>query len=507
MKNQDESLKAPLHERFNLTIGYNRQPQKGDLEPLRLTHAQKVKRLHRSGVSIQELLQGVDEDAWYATYGSTTALIFLAHLLYFKQLWGIGKPSRTRRVSSSRQAVLVSYHKLVRRKRFYLFITAIFSHPPSFARRTASTDVATRNVQGNDNGFQQNNHLQLPTGNQTIESSSMHVSLYFERFRTALKSSPFGPGNLLSGLPLLFYCCHCLWACRALEVLHPGLDYVRMLWTLTWTAFALDLAFTRVALGIFTSMNFAASSPFAVGASLWMPEDQTSPVASRVTRFFTHRTMGSLTATTTATLFVFVDSFNAPLPVLPLCSTKWPVVSWILVTLILLYLSQSTHPLMGVACGGMAGLYWVNGWTSWLSEPYWFYGVLLLYLGLHLLSLKTHQQLYLPCIEYTPWNARGEPIFWDGEGQAITPGSRRDDDEYSSSDESDGHGDPQEEEDMEMPATNSPLTRQRHIHSSGVHSRIRRQDANSTDVTEDPTAALLPAAPSAVRSRRTNFSS
>jgi hypothetical protein len=513
-----------LHERFNLTIG--------ELGAERSKNSHEYKyRVRHSRISLQETLEEVDEQTWYSTYRSTTTLLVLAHAFYLKHLLGVGKQPR-RRHSRSRQTALVNYHKVVRRKQFHLLLGAVFSHtPPNTETNTNTLRPGTSIPRG---------LLNVPPGNQSEEQStgigttrtagqpSRWRSTTFTptalmsvqtRLRALFHAANLETGTTIRGLTLLFYCAHCLWACRALEVIYPGTAYVRVLWTLTWTAFVVDLAFTRMALGIVREMNFGTSSPLAMGASLLTSHNNNdnnrgrTAIASKVEQTLTRRSVGGLTATTAAVLFLFQDHFDAPIPVLPFLSTKGPVlgtafVSWLLVIAILSRLSQSTHPVMGVACGTISGLLWVSGWTFWLAEPYWCRGTLLLYFGVCLLSLKVRYHRFIPCVDYAPWDVRGDLVM-DRDDTADAPIRIDPEHDDSSSQSRSSHGDRDDEDDEEHDAMElAPLGRQqlmqRRISSSSINF-LTEMIQSGEDLEDHAEAApLLPAvaASMTMRSRR-----
>jgi hypothetical protein len=274
-----------------------------------------------------------------------------------------------------------------------------------------------------------------------------------------------------------------------------------------------------MALTIVQDMNFATSTPFVMGGALWTSigdsndRNTTSSIASRVERTLTHRTMGGLTATTAAVLFLFQHHFDAPIPILPFVSTKGPVlgapvVSWIVVIAILLRLSQSTHPVMGVACGTISGLFWTSGWTFWLAEPYWCYGGLSLYLGMCMLSLKIHTQIYFPCIEYAPWNANGDLVLGRESDQGETAmginQENADDSSHTPSSSQGGSDDEDDEDTMELGAITRQEQPQRRRSSSSINyiTETSLLDIDPEGDTEQ--IPLLPAASASMtmRSRR-----
>jgi len=476
-------------------------------------------RFHHLKMTSYETQAVVDEQAWYVTYGSTTALLSLVHAFYLRRLWCVGWNQRRRRSRSqtTTQHTLVNYHKVVRRKRFYLLICAVINHHPSVVHRsTISSDHSAlhRNQADVPIADQSETHM---TSTSSERLSILQQSATFlrrkllflqSRWQSSLIVRQFRPGNVLHGLTGLFYCAHCLWACRALEVIYHGTKYARVLWTLTWTAFALDFALTYLALTILREINFASSAPLLMVIPLWDSNDNSrressSTVASRVERTLTHRSVGGLTATTTAVLCLFYDHFDTPVPIFPLFSNKgaileFPPVSVLIILIILLRLSHSTHPVMGVACGAISGMFWLSRWTPWLAEPFWCYGILIFFLFSCLLSLSAHCKIYLPCVDYTPWNTRGNVVSGVDEGEVST-GMNGTSDEASDDSQSGDSIYIEEGEDndsIELPLSNRP----RH-----THPRISTRSiyhSGDTDVDADTGQAALISVASISMTRR-----
>ena len=505
----------PVQDRFKLTFGGTTPMSQGP----------EFTGIKHSKTSIREALEGVDEQAWYATYGSTMALLSLVHACYLIHM-AVGKHTRRRhRHSRSRSTTVVNYHKVVHRKQFHLLIGAVLNHHPNPEANTSYSSTRSSVLERSRLDVPAGNHREEPTPNTSSDLVSARQGLTFlslplpstpSSWLTFFNNGPFRTGNILQGLPLLFYCAHCLWACRALEVIYRDADYTRVLWTLTWTAFFLDFAFTRMALGVVRELNFATSAPFVMDDS---PRDdavdsgaRSTTIASRVHRTLMHRSIGSLTATTAAVLFLFQDHFDAPIPILPFLSIKGPilgtpVVSWIMVITILLRLSHSTHPVMGVACGTVSGLFWVSGWTFWLAERYWSCGMLMLYLGLCVLSLKLHGKVYLPCVDYIPWNRDGHLVLRREEGGETLMGMNQGTDDSSiHSEASLGAYDAEdEEEDAIELAISSRRPQTDRPSSSSTTTSLTGRSEQHRNVESDSEHAPLPSAVSAslsMRSRR-----
>jgi hypothetical protein len=497
-----------MYERFNVTIGASTT-----------LHGPGFNTSHRNRfghtkTALHETLPVVDEQAWYATYGSTTALISLVHAFYMRRLWGFGKNPRGRH-SRTTQNTMVNYHTVVRRKRLHLLIGAMLNHHPNIQR---STSVIHE-------GVSESNRVHVPAENHAETQISrtvsgpisrlqqlatlpyFHVLFLHSTEQISFLFGPFRPGKILHGLPGLFYCAHCLWACRALEVLYHGTHYARVLWTLTWTAFALDFALTHMALTILREINFATSAPFVIGASRLISNDggdnnnrNSTTAASRVEQTLTHRSMGGVTVTTAAVLSLFQDHFDAPIPILPFLSCNGPileipVVSWIIALTILFRLSHSTHPVMGVVCGTVSGLLWVSGWTLWLAEPYWCSGTLILCLLLCLLSLKIHGKIYLPCIDFVPWNNRGDWVFGsDANGEISMRINQENDDVSRHTDSSDDERveESEDDDDIELPTSNRRQQARRRVSRGSIDLVV---ETSNEDIDAEGDAEQVPLLP------------
>lgn len=353
---------SPLHGKYNLTIGGvdSTNSHSLGLRDIQKPDSHKI----------------LDEQAWYLTYTATTALLVLVHVIYVTQFV-------TRKLS--RRRLLVNYHRLVQKKCYHMGIRAVLSHAPTKPNSREATHISS-----------------VP---------------YVRNFTSALLG-PFAPGKPLSGLPLLFYCTHILWSCRALEVVFgSGGNYARVLWTLTWTGFVIDLGFTYAVLEMLREMNYATSLPFTMGANFWNTSpDSNRPVARRVQRALVRRSMGSLTMTAGAVLCVFRGHFDVPIPVLPFISTELPMlgiplVSYLITLALLLVFSQPIHPISGVTFGTCVGLLWKSGFTSFLAEPYWNMGSMIVYAVLCIMGLKANNVSYLPCIDHISWNSRGDITY------------------------------------------------------------------------------------------------
>lgn len=425
--------RVKLQEKYNLTIGGVRKPT-GTAARTSTSTSTNVKsqgssnksprRQRVSATNLEDLSlhPGIEEQPFYSTYSATATLLLVVHILYVKQIL-------TRKLS--RSSLLANYNRLVQRKHYHLALGAILSHAPTKSGTRTSTGTSrsptrTQNIQRDSDpetsasASARDRTIQHGNGEQTQTQSSSSVLPLVSRLHAAAIPlvGPFGPGRPLSGLPLLFYCAHILWACRAMEVVYgSGWNYARVLWAVTWTGLVMDLGFTFTVLNMLRDTNYfssAASAPFAMGLTT-STNDTTPPVARQVERVLVQRSIGSLATTTCAVLFVFRDHFDVPIPAIPFLPTIWPLlsnptISYTLAVGLLLVLSHPIHPVAGVTCGTLAGLFWVSGWTNFLADPYWSNGSIVAYVALCLLAFKANNIVYLPCIDYVSWDSRGEII-------------------------------------------------------------------------------------------------
>jgi hypothetical protein len=421
-----------LHEKYNLTIGgaiptdKNRGAAKKGLRRQRPSTSSTST---STSTNLEAVLPGIDEQPFYCTYSATTALLLVVHILYAKQIW---------KRKLSRRNFLVNYNRLVQRKHYHMAIGALLGHAPTKAGNSSNSNSNESSTLADSrqetSAIRDRDRTSIQHGNdQLIQNHHSGPYSLLSRILPVLSRvySEYAPGIVgpfgADGLPLLFYCAHILWSCRALEVVFgSGWDYARVLWALTWTGLAMDLGFTYALLNMLRDMHYATSAPFAMGASLWTTSSNGArPIARQVERVLVQRSIGSLTTTTCAVLFVFRDHFHVPIPVIPFLPTEWPIlgipiVSHILVVGILLALSHPIHPVAGVSCGSLAGLLWVSGWTNFLADPYWSNGSITAYVVLCLLAFKANNTFYLPCIDYVAWDSRGEMVQEFAEQQEFT---------------------------------------------------------------------------------------
>lgn len=366
------------------------------------TGEKKAFRRQQSSIEWLSNFSGIDEQAWYSTYSSTLVLLLVVHALYLRQILAR---------KHSRRSLVVNYNRLIQRKQFHEAIWAILNHAPTKAN-TMPTPESSAEETPRSTAMQSGNVAEgMPSHGtyQTCTPQSIGGLVIFG------KDWIFGPGKKLSGLPLLFYCAHILWSIRSLEVaMGSGWGYARFLWTMTWTGLALDLGFTYLALTTLREMNYGRSAPFAT--RFWATSSTANPAVARQVEFaLVRRSVGGATITTCAAIFVFRELFDVPIPVVPFLSTQLPVldnpsISLFFIIVALLVLSHPTHPVAGVSCGTCAAVLWTSGCTTFLVEPYWSNGSIVVYVILCVMACKANNSAYLPCIDSVPWNCRGELI-------------------------------------------------------------------------------------------------
>jgi hypothetical protein len=477
------------------------------------------------------------------SYSCTTSLLVVIHVLFVVHCW-----KRT-----SRRKLLVNYKRIIQQKHYYTALGALLSHAP-----TTKTEEET---------------IPTPTTTTTRSSSFLPSWCHDCYYRSSPSSfflslfSSLTNGNPLSGLPLLFYNAHLLWSCRALEVeLGDGggnWQYARILWALTWTALGMDLWCTYCVLTMIRGMHHGTSTPFSMGAS-WATNTRRSTTTPRrrrpvvqggrrrqVEQLLCHRSIGSLTLTTSAVLVLFRDRFPLePLQILPflrmthtttitsatsatialpLSLLSIPAVSYSLCLIILLVLAHPSHPIASVACGTLAGVLWTAEWTSFLIEPYWSNGSLVAYIGLCLLSIKASSNnntsssasttpttsRWIPCIEHVAWNSKGRLLLAsssllvldddDSNNNNYEPGNNDDNDggEEDSSTGTNSDSSSLLEAEQELPMVRSDL-RHRLPQMGNENNNDNEHEQRGEDEEGNEQRPLMPrSASTTMRSRRT----
>jgi hypothetical protein len=130
----------------------------------------------------------------------------------------------------------------------------------------------------------------------------------------------------------------------------------------------------------------------------------------------------TLTSLATALVVIYTAHFPyTPISVMPLVDISlirfsWSSLGFILICGILTLLSFRTSNVTGVFHGGVSGLLWVNGWTTFLATRYWGNWFMVLMVFACAASYKIeyqsirHEGRYrsaidlLPCIESVLWN-------------------------------------------------------------------------------------------------------
>ena len=384
----------------NSSIGYDtnasrRMIENVELQTLKSTHYHKNQTWRGSSWELQALAQTVP---WQETCPTTIVVLLLIHFIFLYQ-WN----ARTKR-----RHILVSYRTLIEKRLYHKAPLAFLSHPP-----TNKTNLT--------NG---NNNLNSQTSaaiSRSEQDSSTLLGRLSTRLRNWHRSSSLTNGRHLSGLPLLFYNSHILWSCRALEFGHTRVDpysYARLMFGVACVAVGLELWLTDYMLRLLVDSNHATSSPILIGGTRRRSARRqyigNRLVAQYHQQLLSHRTMGSMTVTTSALVTIFRYRFpHTPIQILPILSSfhipflSDPTVSFLLTLNILLWISFPTHPVLSVVCGLLSGWLWVIGLTSFLGQPYWFFGLIFVVALLCALSLKVSGSPWVPCIDSVGWDAQG----------------------------------------------------------------------------------------------------
>jgi hypothetical protein len=352
------------------------------------------------------------KETWHQAYSTTAILLLVIHFFFLYHVL-------TRKYRST---LLVSYKILIRRKQYHKALPALLSHPPTRLQHRESS--SQNNATGRNSG----------------------ISFILQRIPDWQRSSVLFNGKRWSGLPLLFYNSFILWNC---------------LWGLAVVALVLDVSFTHYVFSVVRDMNYGTSSPFLMGAN-WANRrnefGRTSRGVERVKRILTHRTIGSLTLVTSGVLAIFQNRFPfVPLPILPFLSTRIPLLSspafsYALCLGILSLLSHPVHPLASIFCGTLSGMLWASNVTSFLMEPYWSNGIIIVYAVLCALSLKASGSVFVPCVDHVPWDSHGHMTQMQQEESSVQSSFVLD-----SSSHSDSSTDSTFEESSERPQATLPL--------------------------------------------------
>lgn len=316
------------------------------------------------------------EQPRYQPYPTTLGLILLLHLIFGHQ-WN---RHRTKRHS------LASYKTLVQHKQFHRAVVAILSHPPtSNSNNNTSDGAASRTA------------VDIGTAATATHPLASAPGLAVHH-RLQVLLHPILSGHL-SGLPLLFYNSHILWACRSLEVQSTGNHYLHELIGLAAVAMALELQWKHVLLKLL----------FRGGQAAFLHARRRLPLVP----------LGSLTGLSAALLMRYRHSIpHVAIQIFPLVSISSssymipidPAASHGLALALLAWCSYKTHS--GIFFGTVSGLLWNWGLTSWLGHAYW--GTILVWwMGMaSCLSLKAAAgaEETIPVVDYVSWDARGRML-------------------------------------------------------------------------------------------------
>ena len=384
----------------------------------------------------------------YDNYGTTLLIIILLHIIYFYQ-WN---------KRFSKQDVCTNYDQLVVKKQYYRAVVAVMSHPPvdggergwnvSSRRNNNNNETSVISVNGGDaaatattTGIGRFVPCFTPLCNFVHSLRRIKQQYVDQLLRPLLYGS-------LSGLPLLAYCSHILWQCRALEELyveHAGMliggilddvdgiewigtpaihtqkakdslsssqpeqqyqqqpdryAYFRVLVALTSTALLVELGYLRLTLR-------------RLDQTIDYDNSRTSP-----RNLLKQRAMVSLGSLCAALLTVYDSCFPfTPIPLLPFVRVSFlsnSGFSKTLVIFILFLLCHRVHPVTSVFSGVLSGVLWSLQITSFLGSKYWGDMMLWTLSIVVVLSLKansTYSRLLsavIPCLDHVAWNRDGE---------------------------------------------------------------------------------------------------
>ena len=381
----------------------------------------------------------------YENYGTTLLLILVLHIIYVYQ-WN---------KRYSKQDLCTNYDEIVEKKQYYRAVIAVMSHPPidggEIGGSIPTTVVGSSDIDASITNANDGSAATATTGvsrfipclafvRRFCHSARRIKQHYLDRLLQPLISGSF------SGLPLLAFCSHILWQCRALEELYveyggslvghviddsDGIEaigtsainvvtsakdasllttkhhdtakhaYIRVLVTLTLTALLLELKYLRDVLR-------------RLGSTLDYDNSSNSP-----RNVLKRRPIVSLCSLCAALLTVHDSHFPfAQIPLLPFLRFPFLANSGFNKTLMILMLSvlcHRVHPVTSVISGVLSGALWSLKITSFLGTRYW--GDLMLWsLSIVIvLSLKSNTNYAwlstaVPCLDYVGWNKDGEVV-------------------------------------------------------------------------------------------------
>ena len=384
----------------------------------------------------------------YENYGTTLLLIIFLHIIYVYQ-WN---------KRYSKQDLCTNYDQLVEKKQYYRAVVAVMSHPPvDGGERGGNNNTVVAGGTNNESSSSTN----VNSGNAAATATTTGISrfipclTFLHRYLHSARRikqqyvdrllQPLVSGSL-SGLPLLAYCSHILWQCRALEELYVeyggtlvgrvlddadgvdliGINAIHMKTAEDTSSSKLEqhqpdsYAYFRVLVTLaLTSLLFEVwylqNTVRRLDQTIDYDNSRNSPRNT-----LKQRSMVSLCSLSAALLTVYDSHFPfVQIPLLPFVRVPLLTNSGVgktLMILILLVLCHRVHPVTSVFSGMLSGALWSLQVTSFLGTKYWG-GMMLWSLAIIIvLSLKantTYSRLLtaiIPCLDHVAWNRDGEVV-------------------------------------------------------------------------------------------------
>jgi|AntRauTorckE5430_2_1112549.scaffolds.fasta_scaffold00586_1 hypothetical protein len=357
-------------------------------------------------------------------YATTMFLLAFIHVLFIYQLVN----------RRTKDHISTSYRRIVLKKQFYRAILALLSHPPISTLSPNEDQVPVEVEMGDDDT--------RPSPRRIHGLTREHGSLRY--FSSKLKGlmDPFING-IFSGLPLLAYISHIIWQCRPLEEIydysydkrhayhHPKfnmttvLDADKVLHTYFQTQTSHgkeskeDQSFVYYRVLLVLALTALFTHLLLTHYLVTFTRQRRRPALGDRLMDDNYCTLTSLA---TALVVIYTAHFPyTPISVMPLVDISlirfsWSSLGFILICGILTLLSFRTSNVTGVFHGGVSGLLWVNGWTTFLATRYWGNWFMVLMVFACAASYKIeyqsirHEGRYrsaidlLPCIESVLWN-------------------------------------------------------------------------------------------------------
>jgi hypothetical protein len=379
----------------------------------------------------------------YENYGTTLLFIIVLHIIYAYQ-WN---------KRCSKQDVCTNYDQLVEKKQFYRAVVAVMSHPPvdGGERGGNHTVVGSINNEAASTSVNENATVAATGISRFIPSLTfihrfLHLARRIKQQYVDRLLKPLVSGSL-SGLPLLAFCSHILWQCRALEELY--VEYGGTLIGRVLDDYIGIESIGTVAIHIKTAEDTSSSSQlkqyqpdnyayFRVLVALALTAlllevsylrhtlrrlDQTIDYdnsRNSPRNILKQRSMVSLCSISAALLTVYDSHFPfTPMPLLPFVRVPFLTNSGFgktIMVLILFVLCHRIHPVTSVISGLLSGTLWSLQITSFLGEKYW--GDLMLWslafaIVLSLKANASYSRLLsalIPCLDHVAWNRDGEVV-------------------------------------------------------------------------------------------------